>query len=185
MTSTLLWGTYKTNNTVSVATVKYDGCSSSASITETAVLPCGTGPTWIQQHPFDLAVVLVVHGSELRTYRCDRGSQLPTSRAAPPNWQQLSTSTPRGWRRIVHGSWSGDGSTIFAVDYDAAQVAVFAVKDFNITTEINRITFSGHGAYAPLQSSPHPHQVVQHPRKPWVYVSDLGTDQCVFRAMSS
>jgi 6-phosphogluconolactonase (cycloisomerase 2 family) len=126
-----------------------------------------------------------VHGSELRTYRCDRGSQLPTSRAAPPNWQQLSTSTPRGWRRIVHGSWSGDGSTIFAVDYDAAQVAVFAVKDFNITTEINRITFSGHGAYAPLQSSPHPHQVVQHPRKPWVYVSDLGTDQCVFRAMSS
>jgi 6-phosphogluconolactonase (cycloisomerase 2 family) len=175
MTSTLLWGTYKTNTTISSATVKYDG--SSASITETAVLPCGTGPTWVQQHPLNPTVVLVVQGSELRTYRCDHGSHLGTSRSALPDWQQLSTFAPPEWRRIVHGSWSGDGSTIFAVDYDAAQVASFEVKGFNITTEINRITFSGHGAYAPLQSSPHPHQVVQHPHKPWLYVSDLGRDQ--------
>jgi 6-phosphogluconolactonase len=59
-------------------------------------------------------------------------------------------------------------------------VASFAVEGFNVTAEIKRIRFSGHGAYAPLQSSPHPHQVVQHPHKPWLYVSDLGADRYVF-----
>lgn len=171
--STILWGTYKTNTSLSSTSFRYDG--SSGSIAETAVLPCGTGPTWIQQHPMDPTVVLVVDGSELRTYQHNEGPSLDSG-----SWQHLSSFAPPNWQRIVHGSWSTDASTIFAVDYDAAEVASFAVEGFNITAEIKRITLSGHGAYAPLQSSPHPHQVVQHPHKPWLYVSDLGADRYVF-----
>ena len=77
-----------------------------------------------------------------------------------------------------HLAFSPDGNYLIAANYSGGSVCVFPIlADYSLGHACCLLRHHGAGTNPQRQEGPHPHQILLHPQKNLLYVSDLGLDR--------